>query len=229
MKALMDSLFQWNVRNKNMVIDVFKIGYFLILVLLIITAYLISQNQRIIGIYTVGELSGKIALVLFCITITPGILRRFSIRGTAVSLLMLYRRHLGISTFVFAFYHYASISLFSVLFRGSFVLVPSLFEGFGVVSLYTMSVLFFSSNSWSVQNLGKWWGRLHALIYIIAWTIFLHVFLQGISRWSLLMGGFAIVETLSLVYYYFVKSTKPPIPPIPPIPPPEIQQATDNI
>ncbi len=209
MNTLLQALFTWNVHNKNIVIDVFKIGYSLLVIALIATAYYLSRELRVIGIYTIGELAGKISLALFCITIAPGIFRRFSIRSSLISLIMLYRRHLGISTFAFAFYHYAAIRLFPILFAGDPIMSIPLFEVFGVLSLYAMSLLFFTSNGWSVQHLGKWWGRIHMLIYIIAWGIFSHVILQGISFWSLLIGMFASLETLSLVYSYTIKRSIP--------------------
>ncbi len=208
MENLSQIFFNWNVRNKNIVIDVFKIGYLLITTVLVLTAYLLSRHERIIGIYAMGELSGKIAISFFCLTILPGILRRFSFRNVTISLIMLYRRHLGISTFAFAFYHYAAIRLFPILFGGDpFIVWLPIFEVFGVFSLYTMALLFFTSNVWSIQKLGKWWGRIHALIYCIAWTIFGHVFLQEISFWTILIGSCAILETISLIYFYSQKNT----------------------
>lgn len=208
MENLLQILFNWNVRNKNIVIDVFKIGYFLIIITLVFTAYFLARHERIIGVYAMGELSGKIAISLFCLTIMPGILKRFAVRNVVISLIMLYRRHLGISTFAFAFYHYAAIRLFPMLFGGDpFILWAPLFEVFGVISLYTMSLLFFTSNAWSVQKFGKWWGRIHSLIYCIAWTIFGHVFLQEVSSWTILIGVFATLETVSLIYFYSRKNT----------------------
>ncbi|CAN5122923.1 hypothetical protein BH09PAT2_BH09PAT2_04260 [soil metagenome] len=203
MKAFIHSLFKWNVQNKHIIIGIFKFCYFIACIGLLIVAYFVAQKEYIIGIYSTALMAAQIAIVFFCISITPGILRRFSIRGSLISFLMLYRRQLGISTFIFAFYHYAAINLFPILFAGQpFVLFLPLFELFGIFSLFAMSLLFFTSNNWSVKKFGRWWSRIHTLIYLIAWTIFLHVFLQGISFWSLLIGSFAILETISLVYFY---------------------------
>ena len=205
----MHAIFTWNAHHKHQVIGVFKTGYILIILALVLMAYFLAHDQYIVGMYVLGINAGQVALLLFCTTLIPGILRRFSIRGSFVSLLMLYRRHLGITTFAFTFFHYAAIRLFPMLFAGDpFILIPPLFEAFGVVSLFTMSILFFTSNHWSVRTFGKWWSRIHMLIYATAWGVFFHVFLQEVSLWTILIGFFAVGETISLIYSYTRKHHK---------------------
>lgn len=150
--------------------------------------------------YQLSRPAGQASLVLFIITILPGIARRFGIRNDATAIIMLFRRQLGILTFLLGLTHYFFIFLAPTIRSGVIPTNPPLFQIMGVLSLYPMALLFLTSNDWAVRHMGKWWNRLHALVYIIAWTIFLHVALVKISVWTVLIGVAAVAETASLIY-----------------------------
>lgn len=209
---IFQSFFLWCVKHKRQVIGVFKVFYLFLLIALCIVAYLLTKDMSLGLIYELGILAGKISILVFCLTITPGILRRFDMRGPIPSVLMLFRRHLGITTFALGFYHYSSIILFPQIFAGLPVQIPPpIFQFVGTLSLYTMAILFFTSNDWSVRTLGVWWGRIHNLIYLIAWGLFFHIVLQEVSLLSALIGGYACLETVSLIYYYLVRVKPQPV------------------
>ena len=151
-----------------------------------------------------GKIAGDSALVFFCLTLIPGIARRFKIRLVLFQILMLFRRQLGISTFLLGFLHYGILQLFPILFAGvPLNTSPSVFEIFGVLTLYPMTLLFLTSNDLSVRKLGKWWKVLHSLSYILVWTLFFHVALNERELLAVVIGIFVLLETGSLVYFFF--------------------------
>lgn len=150
--------------------------------------------------YQFSRLAGQLAVVAFVLSITPGIARRFGIRTTATTILMLFRRQTGILVFLLALMHYIIIFLAPTIRAGEAPTEPPIYQLMGVLALYPMALLFVTSNDWAVRKLGKWWQRIHRLVYIIAWAIFLHVALVEINIWAVLIGIFAVLETVSLIY-----------------------------
>jgi DMSO/TMAO reductase YedYZ heme-binding membrane subunit len=65
--------------------------------------------------------------------------------------------------------------------------------------------MFLTSNNLSVKRLGKWWKRLHRVVYIVVWLLVLHTGLQRISVWTYFIGVFAVLEIGSLIYNYLKK------------------------
>lgn len=197
------SIFIQAIRHKARLFRSFYVLYvFLCGLYGLFTFWSIEGTHRAV-IYEAGIHAGQIAVVLFCFSILAGIMRRFGIRHASVAFLTSIRRHLGISMFALAFLHYSSIRLFPILFGGvALNLEPPLFELFGVLSFFLLSPLFFTSNDWSVRHFGVWWKRIHSLVYIIVWSIFLHLSFQEVSVFSVLIGVCAVLETISLGYFY---------------------------
>jgi len=200
-QSIVTQLFRQGIHHKPDIIRGFYMLYAFIVGLLVLFAYWTTQNLNRAAIYEVGEMSGKLALITFCIVITPGILRRFGIRNMLTSFLMVIRRHLGITMFSLAFLHYSSIRLFPIIFGGvPPIIPPPLFEFIGVAALYSLAPIFITSNDSSVSKLGPWWRRIHSMVYFIVWLLFLHVALQEVGIWTILIGLFALAETASLIY-----------------------------
>jgi len=195
------SILQIFAKHKKVIIFTLYGQYIYLFGLTIYAAYLTYHQIDRAVVYEWGKASGDIALIYFCLSILPGIARRFGIRTQITQILMLFRRQIGISVFLFGFFHYSAIRLFPILFAGvPLNLHPPLFEVFGFLSLYPMTLLFLTSNDVSVRTMKTWWRRVHSLVYILTWTIFLHVVLQsgGVMAW--VIGAFAFLEAGSLVY-----------------------------
>lgn len=200
-QSIITRFFRQGIHHKPDIIRGFYMLYAFIAGLLVLFAYWTTENLNRAAIYQVGMTSGQLALILFCIVITPGILRRFGVRNMMMSFLMVIRRHLGITMFLLSFLHYSSIRLFPVIFGGvPFVVPPPFFEFMGVAALYTLAPIFLTSNDTSVSKLGSWWRRLHSMVYFIVWLIFAHVALQEVGVWTILIGLFALAESASLIY-----------------------------
>lgn len=206
-KSYSELFLNFGLENKKKIKFFFKIIYLCVIILWVI-GMLQARNGRYELLGEVGRSFGAISAILFCVTILPGILRRFRISNPIMALLMMFRRQLGVTTFLFGWLHYSFLRLFLITFgEVSWNYSSAIFEIFGSISLFFMALLFMTSNDWSVKHLGIWWRRIHNLVYIIAWTIFLHVFIQQLSPIAILIGFFAFAEVLSLIFYQ-LKSSK---------------------
>lgn len=207
-------LFLALVKQKQQIIKVWYLVNWLIFAGIIGMIVIYFQQQYILQFSQFGLWAGQFAVVLFCITITPGILRRFQIKWKIKDIIMLFRRQFGIFTFIFAFIHYLTMKVLPTIAFNLPLTIGPLFEIMGALTVYTMSIVFFTSNDVSVRKLGKWWARIHSLVYIIAWTLFLHIYFQGgDSVWGYLIGVFALLETASLILAPLLKPkvvTPPP-------------------
>lgn len=150
--------------------------------------------------YSLGRHFGQLALVLLGVVVLPGILGRLRVEIRITRIITIYRRQLGILTFACAFLHFSLVRLFHWIAGTLSVTFPiSGFERWGFYALAIMSLLFLTSNNFSVRNLGKWWKKLHRFIYVILWLLVLHTAIQRISVWSLFILFFAILEVVSWI------------------------------
>ncbi|MDA1316605.1 MAG: ferric reductase-like transmembrane domain-containing protein [bacterium] len=190
--------------HKKDFINIFQVLHVSIFGILALFAYWINLDIHKGVIYEVGVTCGSIAAWFFILTLLPGIARRFKIQHIAFTVLMLFRRQLGVSMFLFGLLHYSAIRLFPVLFGGvPFDLDPPLFEIVGFFTLYSLAPLYITSNDFSVKKLGKWWKRIHRIAYITVWLIFSHVALQQISILALSLGIVALLEVTSHIKHRF--------------------------
>lgn len=153
--------------------------------------------------YTMGKYLGRLAVLVYLATTIPGISRRFKIHNPLVQLLMLYRRHIGIMSFLLIWSHGVINKFMPILFDyKSFFPLPT-FSVFGISAGLALIPLFVTSNDYSVHRLGNWWGRIHRLTYVAVWLIFAHIAFQQVSVWSFIIGFFAVLQVLSFAYAYF--------------------------
>lgn len=150
-----------------------------------------------------GAWMGKLAIYFLWLSVLPGILSRFQVKGWAQQLqvvLMTNRRWLGITMFQFAILHYFWSSVFQklpVILAGAVPDLP-LFEIFGMLTFGLLLPLYLTSNDVSVQLLKRNWKRVHALIYVAMWTATAHVVLQ--PPITFVVGGVAVGLDYTLSY-----------------------------
>lgn len=195
-------------RNRARIISWFKVFYFLLFVILFTGVYSIAtkQNVGIAFFYDLGVSFGRAALFLLTLAVIPGILGRFRVRIQITFILTNFRRYIGISVFLLAFSHFMLVKVVpGIVFSGEFLPSLLLFELMGFSALMFLLPLFLTSNDWSVIHLGKWWKRLHRIIYIALWLVFLHVALQRVSIWTAWIGFIAVLETASFVFHFLSK------------------------
>lgn len=206
-KSGVDEIFRAAVANKARIIRGYIVFYELLIVFLIIggrSIYLRDQWSPMI--YTIGVWSGRTAIVLYCITLIPGMMKRFGIQHKLISLIRIFRRYIGISTFLFALVHASFVRFIPLLASGVIVPRPA-FQTFGLISLILMFFMFLTSNDFSVNRLGIWWYRLHWVTHIIMITVLLHTLLQRVSIWSVLIGIVVVLQLTSFMVFYLRKSS----------------------
>ncbi len=195
-------LLQLNVCYRKLIIRAFQIFYVILSLVALLAAYaeVVQSNWSLLA-YSMGLWSGNIALLLFIITILPGMFRRFRLRFVPVTLITTYRRYVGIGVFLFAFIHFLLVRFIISSLHGLDLSLAT-FEIFGACALGLLLPLFLTSNDFSMRILGPWWKKIHSAVYVIGWLIFGHVALQGQLWQSALIGLAAASETISFLWKY---------------------------
>ncbi|GAN99584.1 MULTISPECIES: protein-methionine-sulfoxide reductase heme-binding subunit MsrQ [Komagataeibacter] len=107
--------------------------------------------------------------------------------------LLRYRRTFGLLAFWYACMHVATYVVLDQ--RGDMGVLlrdithrPFLMLGFAAFLL--LLPLAMTSNDWSIRRLGRWWGRLHRLVYIIAVLAAVH-FLMAFKTYNMTSISYA--------------------------------------
>jgi sulfoxide reductase heme-binding subunit YedZ len=150
-----------------------------------------------------GKKSGTISLIVFWIVLLPGMMKRFQIVGWLLpirTILMLYRRQLGVTMYTLALAHYWWVRMLPILSVGGNIWLFSPFEIMGLTAFSLLTPLFFTSNDWSVKYLGQWWNKIHSLVYVVIWLLFLHISLQSVGWKAFITLIVAALELFSLIW-----------------------------
>lgn len=201
----MNKLFLLSVKYREHIITLFKLFYIAVIVLcLIATRSLYYGGDHAEGFYELGKKFGELAILFYVLTVIPGIARRFHINHKLISILMMYRRYIGIAMYALVFYHFWTVRGVDWTLRGQLHLPFELFEIAGIIAGIILTFLVMTSNDWSTKHLGVWWGRIHALTYAVCWIIFIHVVLQKgwLSPWSLLLIGTSLLLLISHLFVW---------------------------
>lgn len=203
---LLDRFYPWVVKRRNPIVLIFKIFYLLQATLFFLGADQVITKGPYWGLaYDAARFCGELAIIFYILASIPGIARRFGIYNKLISILMIFRRYVGIATYLFVLMHAGIVRIVPWLI-GMFPIFPmEIFIMFGVAAHMMLFLLFITSNDLSVNKLGIWWNRIHDLMYTIVWVIFLHVALQGPSIWSLLIGFAAVAQISSHIFSYYKK------------------------
>lgn len=112
----------------------------------------------------------------------------------------MFRRYVGISVFLLALSHALLSFIIPGIASNTLFLDIPVEAYFGFTALLLLLPLFLTSNDYAVKLLGAWWKKLHRLVYVIFWLIFLHVMFQEVGILAYAIGFSASLEVLSLLY-----------------------------
>ncbi len=89
----------------------------------------------------------------------------------------LFRRELGILMGMLALMHYATFLIKNFEYLEVIIQNPNppLWLPVGFWAMILAFLLLITSNNWAVKKLGKWWKRLHRLVYAILILVIVHV------------------------------------------------------
>jgi DMSO/TMAO reductase YedYZ heme-binding membrane subunit len=209
---IFQDLLKFAATNQKIIKKIFSVGFLLFGFFLAMSAWMIiTDAPGVMTLYLIGPLLGQLSLLCFILTTSSGILRRFGVNHPLITISRLFARQTGLSSFFLALAHASILYLFPAIATGA---LPTILPAYiyGSIALSFMFGLALTSNDWSVQSMGKWWKRLHRLVYVIYWLIFLHVALNG-STWSYVIGTSAVLEVVSLLYD-FMKSKRKVVTPV---------------
>lgn len=206
--SIFDPLFIFCVKKRARIINFFKIIYLSLVALLFTGGWSIYRVDVHFGFfYNLAIKLGQIAILVYVLTTIPGITRRFGLQHRLIQILMIFRRHLGITMFLLVTIHFMWVKGIDIFFKQLIIIPPPLFQLMGTGAFMLLFFMFLTSNDFSVKRLGKWWNRIHSATYIIVWLIFLHVALQRLSIWSVLIGIDGIVQVSSWGFYWWKRKS----------------------
>ncbi len=142
-------------------------------------------------ISTFSNSFGQLALLTYILTLVPGMATRFHLNYPIFTVLRLYRRHFGISMFLFALTH---MILSGIIFSSEPLIIVAL------IALIILFLLFITSNNFSQIRLAQNWFRLHQLTHVAMFLIFFHVALLDFGALSLLFLAVIILQIISFLY-----------------------------
>jgi len=200
MDSLVNSIFRVITKNRNLIVKLFEISYLLLVVLLYFGYRAIVSGQGSFDLYySLGKKMAEASVIVFILTVIPGMARRFGISHKLIAILMIFRRYLGILTFMLVLLHSSFVWFLPSLSSGGFLVPGSGFELWGFIAFVMLLLLFITSNDLSIRLLGDWWTRIHWLSYLIMWVVLIHVMLQGRYAWTILIGITSVAEISSFI------------------------------
>lgn len=195
------TFFQQILARKSHIINLFMLFNCLLGIFILIGSILVyTQSAYAELLYEIGEQAGKAAVIAYSLTLIPGIVRRFGAKLQIATIITLFRRYIGIATYLFALMHANFVVFINLLRSNNISLHLPLYQIMGVVALELLLLLFLTSNNFSVKKLGVWWKKIHSLTYVIGWFILIHLALLGSELWGAIIFGVMLVEWASLIY-----------------------------
>jgi sulfoxide reductase heme-binding subunit YedZ len=96
-----------------------------------------------------------------------------------------FRRAFGLLVFYYVLFHFLTYFIldramnlpviFVDIFKRPYIIL-------GMIAFVCLITLAVTSNSWSIRNLRRWWGRLHRLVYLVAVLGVVHFFM-AVKSW----------------------------------------------
>lgn len=202
-------------RRTMKVILGFKLLYLLLTVLLLLAARsALYMDSLYPSAYQWARMAGEYAVWTYVITCLPGIGRRLGIKHKLLALVMIFRRYFGILMYMLVLIHVTVLRVVPLLFQGLPWLPRPWFEVFGSVAASMLFLLFVTSNDISTKRLGVWWHKIHQLTYVAMFMILLHLALQRVSQWTVVM---AVLCAVQIVSYFVSRRRKAPASVPPPV------------
>jgi DMSO/TMAO reductase YedYZ heme-binding membrane subunit len=195
---MIDIFYAWVIKKRNPIVNCFKVFFILLTLFLCVGSWAIYSNTNFSFYYEIGKKCGDIAILLFILSSIPGIVRRFGKFNKLISILMIFRRYIGITTYLFVLIHLSFVRVVPWI-SGLILPIPEVYVLIGMLANMMLFLLFVTSNDLSVKKLGHVWHVIHNWMYVIVWIIFLHVALQRISIWTVLIGSTAIAQVCSFL------------------------------
>ena len=198
------------IRFKSLIMSLFLVAYILGFSFIAVGFYLYDYDFDTFVLFLEGNsFLATVALVLFSLTLLPGIFQRFKIFPLFSASIILFRRQLGILMFVVAMTHSFYISTIPAIMTAK--LGPEFMgktEILGTLSLMILLPVWLTSNDFSMRKFGKFWKTIQRLTYFALIVIFFHV-AQTSANKSALLFIVIFLEFLSWAKVWFYNKKSP--------------------
>lgn len=202
-------------RQRQINLGFFILELILVVVWLLALLVTIISPRQIFVLLELGSKLGTVSLILFTLTMIPGIVKRLvllpKLTLPIATLITPFRRHLGILMFLTAFVHmsfsstlpYIALQLLST---GTVVFPPPLrlFEQVGVIAWMLLMPVWLTSNDLAMKKLGKKWKLLQRFTYVALWLIFVHVAMQTDKK-AIILFVIGLLEVISWLVFWWRK------------------------
>ena len=179
----------------------FFLSYEVLMIVIWMTGFVVAKNNSLVVLDypAIGEKFGVLAFGLFVMALLPGILHRLDVFPVIRTILMAFRRHLGISMFLSSVVHFGFVTSIPLIISNNFSLqVFSTREMLGFLAYTVLVPVWLTSNDFSVKRLGKYWKWIHRMVYIALLFIFLHVAIVQ-SKFAVIAGVIMVLEVISWI------------------------------
>lgn len=204
---LLQSSHKFLALRKKKVVYVFRLYYAVILVVWIYGYILLTRDIGAASdLISVGKKLGDLALILYIITLIPGIFTRLKIFSTFTATLKLFRRQFGVSTFLTAVVHQSFVFTFLLIATNTFSFkLFTAHEVLGLIALLLLFPMWLSSNDFVERKMGRWWKIMHRITYVILMLIFFHVATSNLIL-SMFIIPVIVLEIISWIFFLRKKS-----------------------
>jgi methionine sulfoxide reductase heme-binding subunit len=202
----MKQLYLLLAKNQKNIKKLFLFSYIILIAMFIIGIWQYDNSTDIKFLYKeIAKKSGQISVGLLILTLIPGMLKRIGILGKFESLLMLFRRQLGVLAFFTAGSHLVFVSWIKQIATGTNPLLRFFkYQQTGFAAITIFLLLWITSNDLSIKFLGKWWKYIQRLSYLSVIALILHIFDAGSKIW-IVLSVILTVEALSW-FIFLIKS-----------------------
>ena len=198
---------RWTAPKRMQIIHAFVVAEVLFSLTTVVLGLFVPTNIRLfVLLFAVGKKLGVLSAGMLCLTLVPGIIRRFGILPELRVFLMMFRRHFGILTYLFAVAH-SLLTYWLPALRFGFTPILT-FQLLGMIALGFGTPLFITSNDFSVRVLQKWWDHVHSLVYLMLFFAALHTLFTSPTTGILLMAV-VVLEVISYLVQYSHGHTVP--------------------
>jgi DMSO/TMAO reductase YedYZ heme-binding membrane subunit len=193
------------IKYKKVILNLFLIANIFSLGVIALGFYLFSSSPTLYTLmFELSSSIGTLSLILFLVTLVPGILSRFKIFPLVTSSFVLFRRQIGILMFMTAIIHSFYLSTIPGIINSRLGLeFLSTKDLLGSISLMILLPVWLTSNDLSQKIFGKLWKIIQRLAYLSLIAIFFHVALSSI-KWGIVIFGMFGLELLSWLKVWFV-------------------------
>lgn len=213
----MKNLYLLLAKNARQINFLFYLSYVALVTFFVASVWMYNNFPAAKNLFPeFGSKFGQVSILLLITSMTPGILKRLGFFKTIESILVLFRRQIGILAFFTAFMHLGYTSWIRKIANGSFDFWTVLDrQWYGSLAIIIFFILWVISNDWSMKVMKGWWKVIQRLTYVAVIFLLFHLqFVDGDEWLKILLWAYLALEASSwthvLLKKFMPNKTTPP-------------------